>query len=193
VIEHLRVSNVVMQRITRAIECLPYMEGKEGDSSACPEPDDGTPTLRDLAFSGLTLADVQEVARIEGLAERYVHGVRISDVSAAHVKSGVFFRRGSDLRVSGLALERLDERAVYAHSVERLEVHRLSCPRPEPRIPLVHLEQVTGAFVHGCDVAVNGSSFVRLEGDRNQRVNLTGNNLPHAFAADVDVRSRRGG
>jgi polygalacturonase len=191
-IEHLRVSNMLMERVARGIEILPYMDAKEGDSSAAPAADEGTPTMNDLSFSGLTMNDVQEVARIEGLAERFVRGVRINELSASRVKSGIFLRRVTDARLSAISIEALGEHAVAARDVERLEVHRLSCPQESTRAPLVHLENVRGAFVHGCDVAVGGSRFVRLQGERNHRVNITGNNHPAEWTAEASLRGRPG-
>ena len=46
----------------------------------------------------------------------------------------------------------------------------------------MHLENVAGAFVHGCDVAQPATGFVRLAGTRNRGVNVTGN----AFGDDSD-------
>jgi hypothetical protein len=192
-IEQIRASNLVMQRVARAIECSPFMDPKEADSPSRPAADEGTPTLRELSFSGLTLTGVGEVARFEGLPERFVRGVRLQDVSASQTRLGVFARRVADLRVSGLALDPPEDFAVLAREVSRLEVHRLSCPRQDGRTPLIQLEHVSRAFVHGCDVDVSGSSFVRLEGDRNTGVSVVANNTPEReLKADLELRSGSG-
>jgi hypothetical protein len=190
-IEQIRASNLVMQRVARGIECSAFFDLKEADNPSRPAADEGTPTLRELSFSGLTLTDVGEVARIEGLPERFVRGVRIQDVSASQVRLGIVARRTADLRVSGLALDPPQDFAVLAREVSRLEVHRLSCPRQDGRSPLIQLEHVSRAFVHGCDVDVSGTSFVRLEGDRNSGVTITANNTAERdLKADLELRSR---
>jgi hypothetical protein len=180
-----------MQRVARGIEISPFFDLKEADSPSRPPADEGTPTLRELSFSGLTLTGVGEVARIEGLPERFVRGVRIQDVSASQVRLGIVARRTADLRVSGLALDPPQDFAVLAREVSRLEVHRLSCPRQDGHSPLILLEHVSRAFVHGCDVDVSEASFVRLEGDRNSGVTIAANNTAgRDLKAHLELRSR---
>jgi hypothetical protein len=189
VIEEVRVSDVVMDRVRTALELTSHWKDK-GDRWAGRAADAGTPTLRNLAFCGLTLNGVEQVALVEGLPERFIKGVKIARVSAAHARAGISASKVCDLRVEGLTLDGLEQHAVDARSVQRLEVHRLACSRGEAKAPLVRLQNVRGAFVHGCDVGVAGAAFVQLEGEDNQGVELAANNVPGEPDADIGIRAR---
>jgi polygalacturonase len=195
IIERIRVNNLVMDQlagpaivVTNFFDSVRldfgYYQGKvppkithETDRTLKPPVGEGTPTIRELEFSGLTLGDVSEVAVIEGLPERYIQGLSIRDVAAGRPKAGVSCTRASEVSLSGITVNPVEAPAVSARDVERLEVHRLRCGRPEARAPLVQLENVVGAFIHGCDVSHEGESFVRQKGDRNRGVVVASNNL----------------
>jgi hypothetical protein len=151
----------------------------ELDRSIKPRPDEGTPTFQNISLSGLTLGDVPRIATIEGLPERFITGVTITDVSAPRARAGISLQRVSRVRISGLDLGRTEGPAVAARDVERLEIHRLTA-EPAARSPVIELQNVDGAFIHGCDVAQRGpdARFVQLHGQRNRGIRLSGNNEP---------------
>ena len=49
----------------------------------------------------------------------------------------------------------------------------------------IRLQQVTGAYVHGCHLSASARAFVRVEGDVSQGITLTGNDLRGA-AKDLE-------
>jgi hypothetical protein len=57
-------------------------------------------------------------------------------------------------------------------------VHRVQYARPAPEIPVLWLEDVNGAFVHGCDVGDPGRGLDWLRHDRSQNLVLAANNVP---------------
>jgi hypothetical protein len=65
---------------------------------------------------------------------------------------------------------------VTARHAQRLEVHRLRCAAAA-KAPAVLLQNVAGAFIHGCD-APTAIELVRLEGEDNRQVTIADNNGP---------------
>lgn len=203
-VERVRVSNVVFDELLEdAIRITTYYDSIRGEGSwakpadpkwnkaqsyypstvGSPETDrslrmpidEGTPLLRDFDFTGLSVGAAEAVAYLEGLPERFVTGVRIRDLVAARIKSGVFCARVSDLFLDHLTLGRLDQPAVVAHQVERLTVQRLRCAELARGAPAVRLDGVAGAFVRGCHLPVGDARVVELQGPDNHDVRVEGN------------------
>jgi polygalacturonase len=194
VIERITARNLVMDRLTNAAVVVteffdsvrqgfvnpgepPPPPNPETDRTSCPPPDEGTPTVRDVAVSNLTVGDVPHLATIEGLPERFVEGIRMTDVRATAVTSGITILRARDVTISGITLEPRDRPAVTAQHVERLEIHRLRCASSAPRVPLIQLEDTTAAFIHGCAPAAT-APLLALEGPANRDVILGANAPP---------------
>jgi hypothetical protein len=202
-VERLRVSNVVYDGLTeRAIRVCSYYDSikgegvwakpaglreggyyptavgnRETDRSLLLPVDEGTPLLRDFEFTGITIGKADGVAYLEGLPERFITDVRICDVSAPLTKTGIFCARVSGLSVDRLTVGKLQGPILDAHQVERLEVHRLRCAEPAPAVPVIRMDAVAGALVHGCDVPVPPDRFVALQGPDNHQVHLETNRL----------------
>jgi hypothetical protein len=193
VIEMVSVSDLVLDRLTSAaLWITKYFDSvregiiNPGEPPPLPNPEtdrtrtlpigEGTPTLRDIDISNLTIGEVPSVGIVEGLPERFIERLQVRDIRAPLVKTGLTLIRARHVRLSGLAIEPIDRPAVTAQHVHGLEVHRLRCSRPTARLPLVQFEQVVGAYVHGCDVAPGGAELVRLEGEGNRRIALGANN-----------------
>jgi polygalacturonase len=202
VVEGLRVSNLVLDEIAEtALMITHFYDSVQQDSmfgagpraTGNPETDrtislpvgEGTPSFRDLDFTGLSVGTAGLLAVIEGLPEQPIRGVAIRDVRVTEVTAGVYCARAADVTIDGVQLQGLQGAAVAARQVERLQVHRLVCARPSAGGPCVQLEEVAGAFVHRCQVGVgvgavfgSGSDgFVQLLGERNRGVRVLENDL----------------
>jgi polygalacturonase len=153
----------------------PQRGNPETDRSMLIPVGEGTPLLRNFAFTGMTMQRVQAVAILEGLPERFLRDITISDVSISEARTGLFCWRVSNLRLSALSFDNSEGLAVTAQDVERLEIHRLSVASGGHR-SVVQLENVDGAFIHGCDLAVAGPQYLRQLGDSCRGVVTAGNN-----------------
>jgi polygalacturonase len=194
VVERVRMSNLLLDKIDEiAFLVTNFYDSVQMDSlfgqrasSGNPETDrtlvrpvdEGTPTLRDLEFSSLTVGAAPVLAAVEGLPERFIRGLTMRDVMAPLVKSGVLIARAADVTVSRIRMNPVDGPAVAAREVEGLQIEGLSCPRPSPRVPIVRLEDANGVYIHGNDIGPGATEFVRAEGQRNRRLTVTGNNVP---------------
>jgi hypothetical protein len=196
VVERIRVTGVTMDQITEmAIKVSNYydsvrMEGRLGwrvqlgrrnleiARSRTAVVDASTPLFRDFSFSGLTLGRVPAVALVEGLPERFIKGVRIEDVSAVSCSTGVACTMASDVAVGNLAVGVLEGPAVDARSVLGLEAFRVRCAHPNAQQPLLWLENVVGAFIHGCDTGDAGAGFEWIHQEGSRGVTLAENRVP---------------
>jgi hypothetical protein len=140
--------------------------------------DEGTPTFRDFAFSGLTVGKAREVALVEGLPERYIQGLRFDNITVAQSSAGIFCTMAREVSISNFRVNTMEAPAVDARDVEKLELHQLRCAHPGADGPLVWLENVTGAFLHGCNVASPGPGFDWLKQEQCRAVTLTANHVP---------------
>jgi hypothetical protein len=193
VVERVRVSNVVMDRLERSAFVLvqffdSIFQGvanpnepqpprtAETDSSIHTPAGPGTPTFQDIDFSGLTVGEAREVGRLEGLPERFISGVSIHDVSAAQARGGLSLLRVRDVTVSRMRLGALEGPAVTARQVQGLDLDRLTCRSAAATGPTIQLENVADAFIHGCNVPATAGSFIDQRG-ANRAVVLEGNHL----------------
>jgi hypothetical protein len=190
VVEHLRVSDLLFDRVGEAgvrvtnffdSVRLGVMKGGsarrdlEISRSRSAPVDEGTPTFRDFVFSGLTMGRVGQVALIEGLPERHVRRIVLEDITASESGGGISCSMAAEVRIANLTMGAMESAAVDARDVERLEVHRLSCARPRDDAPVVWLENVAGAFIHGCGVSGTAPGYQWVRQDQCQRVTLAAN------------------
>jgi polygalacturonase len=140
--------------------------------------DEGTPTFRDFVFSGVTMGKVAGVALVEGLPERFITGVTFQDIHLTRGAAGIFCTLAADVSISNLSVNTLAAPAIDAREVQRLEVDRLRCGRPQQDVPLIFLENVADAFVHGCHVGDPGPGFTWLRQEACKEVVLADNRIP---------------
>jgi polygalacturonase len=195
-VENLRFTNIVMDRIVeQGIKITHFfdsirMEGRFGfkptfarsnvetaRSRRAPI-DEGTPTFRQFEFSGIRIKQARDVAVVEGLPERYIRGVTFDGFSVSKAKTGFSCALVAEVTISNCTMGTLETPAVDAREAERLEIYRLKVARPQPAVPAVWLETVTGAFIHGCDVVDAGPGFAWMRQDQSSGVTLAANHAP---------------
>jgi hypothetical protein len=197
VVEKVRLSNVVIDRIDDVVVKISNFfdsirgEGRGGRialsrsnvelARSRKEPvDEGTPTFRGFTFSRLTVGRAKGLALVEGLPERFIHGLTFQDISLTEVPSGIFCTMAADVAIDGVTMGALQDPAVDAREVERLEVHRLRCRQAPPDAPVVWLENVARAFIHGCDVgaAAGKAAGPWFDQEQSREIILAANNAP---------------
>jgi hypothetical protein len=198
VVENIRITNVVLEDVAKiAVKLTNFwdsirMDGPFGfpvtQVRGNPETarsrllpvDEGTPTFRNFSFSGLTVGKAATLALIEGLPERFMTGVSLHDINFIRGSAGIFCSLASDVSIGNVTVGTLETPAVDAREVQRLEIHRLRCSRPRRDTPLIWLENVASAFVHGCDVADPGPGYSWLRQEQSKDVVLSDNRFPAA-------------
>jgi polygalacturonase len=195
VVEKIRLCNVVIDRVDEVVVKISNFfdsirgEGRGGRlnlsrsnvelARSRKEPiDEGTPTFRNFTFNRLTVGKAKGLALVEGLPERFIQGVTFQEISLAEAPSGVFCTMAADVSIDGVTLGVLQDPAVDAREVQRLEVHRLRCRQPPPDAPVVWLENVARAFIHGCDIAPGKATTPWFDQEQSRDVTLAANNAP---------------
>jgi polygalacturonase len=196
IVENLRITNIVMDRIEEQAFKISHffdsirMEGRFGFKPTFARSnvetvrgkrapvDAGTPTFRDFDFSGIRISRARDVAVIEGLPERFIHGVTLDNFAVTQAKTGISCDMVTHLRISGFVVGALETPTVDVRDGDRLEIHRLRCGQPSANFPAVWLENVNGAFIHGCDIAAPAPGFAWLGQEQCKAIVLTGNNVP---------------
>jgi hypothetical protein len=196
VVEKVTVDNVIFDRIEEmAIKVSHFydsvkMEGRlafktgpgrqniETARSRAAPVDEGTPTFRHFIFSNLTMGRVVELGLIEGLPERFIHGLVFRDITVAQGRGGLACSMVNDLTVSNVAVDALETPVVDVRDSQRLEVHRVRCAHPAAGTPVLWLENVAGAFLHGCDVGDGGAAFEWCRQEQSRNVVFGTNNVP---------------
>jgi hypothetical protein len=118
------------------------------------------------------------VAIFEGLPERFVRGLVFEHVTVTEATAGVCCTQVGNVRIDNVDIGQLQSPAVDARDVEHLDVHRLTASRPSDGAPVVFLDNVSGAFVHGCGVRNGDPGYQWLRQQQSQRVTLLGNDVP---------------
>jgi polygalacturonase len=205
VVEGIRVSNMTFDKIRESGVMISHFfdsvrmdglfgEGQsapgnpETDRNVAPPVGEGTPRFRDFDFTGLTMNDVGDVAVIEGLPERFIAGVKLRDVRVTAAGGGIICRRAANIVLADVTMNAIVHPAVAARDVQGMEIHRLRAARGRAAPPLVELEHVEGALIHGC-AARDSEDLVKLRGSRNRRISLEGNVFSQAAAAPYSTAS----
>jgi polygalacturonase len=185
-IERVRVSGCVAEGIQDSVIMVrPYWDSvrtngyltapgprnrAETDREARFPVNEGTPTFRDIDFSGISVGTTNALATIEGLPERFIQNVSIDQVSASKAKLGISCSNVAGLHLGSLRLDPQEGPLVSARNIEQLTVAGLGRGARRSVGPLVELENVAGATIDGCP----GSEPVRLQGSANRDVVIAG-------------------
>jgi polygalacturonase len=148
---------------------------------------DGTPTFRDLDFSGISVGTTNALASIEGLPERFIQNVSIEQVSATRSKLGVTCSNVAGLQLGRLRFDPQEGPPISARNVEQLTVVGVSRGASRAVGPLVELDNVAGATIDGCA----GAEPVRLRGSANRDVVIAGASVGVAAAAAPPPKAGR--
>jgi polygalacturonase len=200
VVERIRVNNLVLDDIESAgLVVTNFFDSVTYDryaqtAKATPETDrvtkmavnEGTPTLRHVELTGISMGAVGQVAIVEGLPERFVENVALRDITAARSTRGVSLVRAVDVSVSGLSIDPTEGPLVEGHELVRMELHRLKGRANDAKGPTVRLQNTAG-FIHGCDMGTDVRRFVELEGTGNHLA-IAGNSAP--WPADAKLAAK---
>jgi hypothetical protein len=204
VVEDIRVTNVVMTEVLCPfILNLYYGPGAWGarrisDKSPWPV-DEGTPRFRRIHFGHVTAREVQYAAAfIYGLAEMPVEEISFDDVRVSLApdaregnpamapdippmqRAGVFARNARGLRFRNIEVSGQLGPAVNLSEVADVEIGGGVSPTPDAETSLIRLENVDGAFVHGCVAPPGTGTFLQVEGQATRGIVLSGNRLEQA-------------
>ncbi|HQE92073.1 MAG TPA: glycoside hydrolase family 28 protein [Anaerolineae bacterium] len=207
IVEDIRVTNVVMTDVMCPFimnlyyGCGAWGTDKITDRSPWPV-NEGTPRFRRVHFSDITARDVRYAAAfLYGLPEMPVEDVAFSNVDISMAldaepgvpamapdlepmqRAGFWATNVRGLRFHNVTVaDQLGPALLLADAAD-VEINGFTTPTPSAGTPVIHMRNVAGAFVHGCQAAAGTDAFLRVEGEQTRDIVLSDNSLPRAARA----------
>ncbi len=201
VVEDIRISNIVMTNVLCPLTMnLYYACGAWGDTTVSdkqPHPvTEHTPQFRRIHLSHITAREVKYAAAfLYGLAEMPVEDITLSDISISLAagaeagypemaddmelmqRAGFFVRHARGLRLHHVEVNGQSGAAFQVIDSSDVELSGCATRTPDPNSPIIHLDNIEHAFVHGCQAHASASTFLQVDGARSTDIVLRGNHL----------------
>jgi len=172
---------------------------------------DSTPRFRRIHLSNITAREVKYAAAfLYGLPEMPIEDISLSDISVSlspdaeagypemadnmerMQRAGFFVRNARKLRLHDVeVIGQLGPALMLADSSD-IDIRACTTHTPCADAPVIHMSNVSGAFVHGCQVSAETEVFLHAEGETTQGIVLSGNNLSrarHLISLAENIRS----
>ena len=177
VIEYFRASNLVMRNLSEAAFSITaaYADRQSNDKAAGPA--ETIPHMRHFYWGDSIVVNAKKVADISSLAVSPLEDFRLCNIQATEAETGILIEHAKDVVLQEISIQPRSGPAVEARDVKNLEVFRLAVEKPNEGAPVVALNGVTKALLHGCQVAAGPGALARCSGDPSQDITLQGNRL----------------
>lgn len=201
VVEDIRISNIVMTDVLCPLTmnlyyaCGAWGDTRVSDKQAQPVTD-RTPQFRRIHFSHITAREVKYAAAfLYGLAEMPVEDITLSDISISlsaegqagypemaddlelMQRAGFFVRNARGLRLHHVEVSGQSGAAFQLSDSSDVELSGCATRTPDVNHPIVQLDNIDHAFVHGCRANSDTRVFLHVDGARSHDVVLRGNHL----------------
>ncbi len=171
-VEEIRISNIVMKDIQMEaiILNMEYLETPDEPVS------ERTPRFRNIHISDVTATQTNRAGVLLGLDE-----MPIDDVSFTNIKidarEGFSVRNATNIEFHDMRINTLKGPVLKAENVENLELDGVKTLVPHGDTPVVQLQNVGSAFVHGANPVPGTVKYLDLAGSRCRDIVLSGNNF----------------
>jgi polygalacturonase len=176
VIEDIRVSNIVMSKITRT----PFDLNMFYEKAPAEPVSERTPVLRNMHFSNITVRGAPAAGYILGLDEMPVEDVTFSHI-AIDAQKGFSCSNAKNLAFHDVRINTQKGPALLCEKVAGLEIDGVQTLAPHPDSAVVDLKEVAGAYIHGC--RATPGIFLRLQGRSSRDILLQANEFGQASSA----------
>jgi polygalacturonase len=204
VVEDIRVTNIVMQDVLCPFTMNLYyhigMKGNKDIADKRPQPvTEGTPRFRRIHFSHITVRNAQYAAGfLYGLPEMPVEDISFSDISISMSpnaqagapdmaddiepmqRTGFFVRNARGLRLHNVEVANQFGPALMIADAADVDISASGTRTPVVDAPVILMQNVDGAFVHGCRASLGTGIFLQVEGKNTKEIALRSNHLVHA-------------
>jgi len=174
VVENIRFSNFVVENVREPIYITTFYTKTD------PEPvSERTPVFRDIAISHFTIKKSPCTAKILGLPEMPIQGLRITDVVAS-TEVGFFCDSTVGLELQNVQVNTDKGPSFHLRNCTNLRLSGTETTKPRANSPVVLLESVQDAFIHGCRAFSGTGNFLEVGGKASKGIVLVGNELSAA-------------
>jgi polygalacturonase len=207
-VEDVRIDNVTMDDVGRAISVSQYYQ-MQGETPAAAEPVSArTPVFRNIVISHVTInrargapnfgwnpdsisgnrAPTLLTINIDGLPEMPIAGLRLSDVIASG-RTGLQARHTVGLELHHVQMNAERGPAFVVRDSPDLELDGVSTRQPLADAPVIRLERCPGAVVRACRAFAGTGTFLSVGLGELKTVVLEGNALGEARQPAVETAS----
>jgi polygalacturonase len=183
VIEHFRVSNMVMRNIldTAFSITAAYGDGQEEPDSAKTAAET-IPVMRHIHWSNISVVNAKRLGDISSLQQSPLEDFSLRNVQAVGAQAGIRCNNAKGLVFENISIAECNKPAFEAQQVTSLEIRGLSVPADEDA-PVLLFKKVSGAFISDCSVTDGKGVFLKL-GEGNTDIVTSANRL----GADIKER-----
>ena len=140
--------------------------------------------MRHIHWNDITVAGVNKVAEISGLAESPLEDFTLRNVVVTAARSGLRCANAKDVTLEGIRLPAIPSPAVEVQNVSNLEIIGL-VSAPVENSPVISFKAVNDALLSECDVRQGSGVLLGLVGDANEKIVFERNRL----GPDIKERS----
>jgi polygalacturonase len=181
VIEYFRASNLVMRNITDAAFSVTAAYADTMTDAKTEAAAETIPHMRHFYWGDISVVNAKKVADLSSIANSPLEDLRLYNVQAVGAKAGIVCENAKGVVLQDISLQPESGPAIEARKVTNLEVLRLAVEKPKANTPVLLLDHVSQALVHGCQVGAGPDVFVRCAGEADQGITVEGNRLPAAM------------
>ena len=176
VVENVSAVNVVMRNLEETGIVVSMFYEDEDRNNAHPV-DVRTPTFRNFQCSDLLLDGAKAAVVIEGLPESPIQRLSLENVFVNAAEKGISCYQVHGFGLSNAVVYANSGPSVACKNIVDLEMVRVRCPKSEPKVPVIVLEDVHGAMVQSCSTTETSPALVQLNGQDNRDVTLALNRV----------------
>jgi polygalacturonase len=174
VVENIRYSNFVVENVREPIYITSFY------TKTNPEPfSQRTPIFRDIAISHFTIKNSPCMAKIYGLPEMPIQGLRLNDIVAS-TEVGLVCDSAAALELHNVQVNTTKGPAFTITNCKNIELDGIKTTSPHEDEPVVRMANVRDAFIHDCRALPGTDSFLELNGPATRDILLTANHLSSA-------------
>jgi polygalacturonase len=206
-VEDIRVTNIVMQDVLCPIIMNLYYAcgawGNQENADKRPHPvTEGTPRFRRIHLSHITAREVKYAAAfLYGLPEMPMEDISLSDISISMSpeaqagypdmaddmelmqRAGLYIRNGRRVHLHNVEVSGQAGPAFMLMDAADIDLSASTTHTPCADAPVVLMQNVDGAYVHGCQASAGTDTFLRVEGALSKEIALDGNHFVRARQA----------
>jgi hypothetical protein len=175
IIENIRADNIVMRNVPEAVVVTMFYNG--GNLHAAEPVTEETPTFRSIHLSGIIAAGAKRAAIIEGLAERPIEELSLSNFLAEGAAEGIACTNVKHMTFDNVVINAQQGPPLSVDTVHDLELYRFSTRAPHGGEPVVRFADVNGAVVQSCTAPEGTGTFLELRGTGNRDISMFTNRL----------------
>jgi polygalacturonase len=178
VVEHFRASNLIMRNIKDAAFAITaaYSDGSAAQASQTGK--ETIPTMRDIDWSDITVVSAGRIADFGGLPESPLENFHLRNINVGESQKGIRCENARDVTFENINIRNVSGSTFIFNKVRGAEVSRLTLPQAASDAPVIVCEDVSGLLVHGCIVTEGPGLFLQTRGEKNEKIEGTGNRLP---------------